>query len=71
MRCDMAKLEIELPEGFLDEEVRQGYTVTKKAKRTWAVQLDLLHKLDEVCKKHGLRYFADSGHCLARSGNTA
>ena len=60
----MAKLEIELPEGFLDEEVRQGYTVTKKAKRTWAVQLDLLHKLDEVCKKHGLRYFADSGTLL-------
>ena len=60
----MVKLEIELPEGFLDEEVRCGYTVTAKAKRAWAVQMDLLHKLDEVCKKYNLRYFADSGTLL-------
>ena len=60
----MVKLEIELPEGFLDEEIRCGYTVTAKAKRAWAVQMDLLHKLDEVCKKYNLRYFADSGTLL-------
>jgi lipopolysaccharide cholinephosphotransferase len=60
----MVNLRIDLPEGFLDEEVRNGYTVTSKAKRAWAVQIDLLIKLDEVCKKYGLRYFADSGTLL-------
>ncbi|MDO5476891.1 MAG: LicD family protein [Eubacteriales bacterium] len=60
----MVDLQIEIPEEFWEEEVRQGYTVTREAKRIWAVQLDLLHKLDTVCKKYGLRYFADSGTLL-------
>ena len=60
----MVKLSIDLPEGFLDEEVRCGYTVTTKMKKVWAVELDMLHQLDRVCKKYGLRYFADSGTLL-------
>ena len=60
----MVPLKIELPEGFLEEEVRCGYTVSAKMKRIWAVEMDLLHELDRVCKKYGLRYFADSGTLL-------
>ena len=60
----MVSLQIEIPDEFLKEEVRQGYTVTEKMKKVWAVQLDLVHKLDTVCKKYGLRYFADSGTLL-------
>lgn len=42
----MVSLQIEIPDEFLKEEVRQGYTVTEKMKKVWAVQLDrpdLLH----------------------------
>ena len=60
----MVSLQIEIPDEFLKEEVRQGYTVTEEMKKGWAVQLDLVHKLDTVCKKYGLRYFADSGTLL-------
>ena len=60
----MLPIKIELPEHFLDEEVRCGYTVTEKMKKVWAVELDLLCKLDEVCRQMGLNYFLDSGSLL-------
>ena len=30
-------------------------------KKVWAVQIDLLEQVKKICKKHGLKYFADSG----------
>ena len=60
----MVKLQIEIPEDFLKEEVRCGYTISAEMKKVWAVELDMLHLLDTVCKKYGLRYFADSGTLL-------
>lgn len=60
----MVKLNIELPEGFLEEEEREGYTVTSEMKKVWAVELDLLAKLLEVCKKHDIKIFASGGTML-------
>lgn len=57
----MVDLKIQLPDGFLNEEVRCEYRVSSEMKKVWSVQLDLLNKLDEVCKKYGLVYYADSG----------
>ena len=51
-------------EGFLEEEVRCGYTVSAEMKKLWAVELDLLAEFDRVCKKHGLTYFAFGGTLL-------
>ena len=45
----MVDLNIELPKGFLEEEVRCGYTVTRKMKEVWAVELDLLKEFKRVC----------------------
>lgn len=55
---------ITLPEGFLREETRAGYTVPAKMKEVWAVQLDLLQCFINVCEKNGLRYFMDGGTLL-------
>lgn len=60
----MVDLKITLPEGFLDEEERCGYTVTHKMKEVWAVELDLLAEFQRVCKKYSIRYFADGGTIL-------
>lgn len=60
----MLPIKIELPEGFLEEEIRCGHTVTTENKKLWAVELDLLAEFDRVCKKHGLTYFADGGTLL-------
>ncbi len=53
-----------LPEEFLHEEVRCDYLVTETHKKIWAVQLDMLMKLDMVCRKHGLKYFLCAGSLL-------
>lgn len=55
---------ITLPEGFLREEIREGYTITAKMKEVWAVELDLFQCFINVCEKNGLRYFMDSGTLL-------
>ncbi|MBR1456677.1 MAG: LicD family protein [Oscillospiraceae bacterium] len=57
----MVDLKLRLPEGFLEEEERCGYRVSAQMKQLWAVQLDLLAQLQQVCQRHGLTYYADSG----------
>ena len=49
-------IKIELPEGFLDEEVRCGYTVTKKLKQIWAIELDLYKEFERICKKYDINF---------------
>ena len=46
-------------ESFLKEETRCGFLVTGKRKKIWRTELELLARLDEVCKKYGLSYFAE------------
>lgn len=60
----MVDLNINLPEDFLNEEVRCGYIVTRQMKEVWAVELDLLVEFDRVCKKYDLKYCADGGTLL-------
>ena len=60
----MVDLKIELPDGFLEEEVRCDYTVTKDIKEVWAIEIDLLMQLDEVCKKHNLKCYITDGTML-------
>ena len=48
-------------ETFLQEEERCGFTVSAQMKQVWAVQLDLLDRFQDVCRRHGLRYFASGG----------
>lgn len=60
----MVDLRIELPEGYLDEEIRDGFTVTTQRKKVWAVQLDLLMEAYRVCNKYGITLLADSGTML-------
>lgn len=60
----MVPLKIQLPEGFLDEEVRCGYTVTRQMKEVWAIELDLLTELLRVCDKYNIKIFASGGTLL-------
>ena len=60
----MVKLNLDISEDFYREEVRCGYKITSEMKKVWAVELDLLNELDKVCKKHNIKYFADSGTLL-------
>ncbi len=48
----------------LQEEYRSGYLVSTQTKKVWNVELQLLSKLLEVCNKHNLHVWADSGTLL-------
>ena len=60
----MVDLKIQLPDSFLQEEVRSGHLVTAQTKELWAVLLDLLNEFDRVCKKNNIHYFLDLGSML-------
>lgn len=60
----MVPLQIKLPEGFLNEETRCDYTISTEMKKVWAVELDLLYKLQQICTKYGIEYYADGGTLL-------
>ncbi len=60
----MLPIKITLPDGFLETEVRCGYTVSAEMKKVWAVELDLLAEFDRVCKKNNVKYFLDGGSLL-------
>ncbi len=60
----MVNLNLKLPEKFLDQEVRDGYTVPQKMKEAWAVELDLLNEFMRVCEKYNIKWFADAGTIL-------
>ena len=56
----MNGIDLEVPEAFL-QDTPATLVVEAKTKRLWAIQLDLLAKIDAVCRKHGIRYSVDSG----------
>lgn len=48
----------------LEEEVRNGYTISAEMKKVWSVEMNLLKKLLEVCEKHNLKIWAEGGTLL-------
>ena len=58
------KLKLNPPAKFLREESRFGYNITLEMKKAWAVQIDLLQMLLDICSKHGLCIYADGGTLL-------
>ena len=49
---------------FLSNEVISDFLVDEMRKKIWAIELDLLLKIDEVCKKYGLKYYLFWGSLL-------
>lgn len=48
----------------LEEEVRDGYRISKGMKSVWAVQLEMLNYLLRVCQKYNLKIWAEGGTLL-------
>lgn len=60
----MIKQELNFPEKFYKEEVRNDYKISSEMKKIWSVELDLFNQLDKICKKHNITYYADGGTLL-------
>lgn len=52
---------MQIPEGYLEGEIRDGFYIESMMKKTWAAQMKVLMEVDRVCKKNGIQYFADWG----------
>ena len=50
----MTTLSISFPPDFFKEEVRCNYKITSQMKEVWAVELDLLVRLQKVCEKYNI-----------------
>ena len=48
----------------LEPEVKCAFLISVKRKKVWNAELELLNKLDEICQRHGFRYWLDSGTLL-------
>ena len=57
-------MKLEIADSFYQEEERCGYLVSAHMKKVWAVELDLLYQLDQVCNKYGITYYASGGTIL-------
>lgn len=55
---------IQFEESFFEEEVRDGFCVKPMMKRAWAAQMEVLMKIDGVCRNNSIRYFANWGTLL-------
>ena len=53
-----------VPADFIREENRDGTVVDEKLKKVWAIELDLLARLMEVCKEHQLKGWVAYGTLL-------
>ncbi len=49
---------------FFRDEVRNGFYIPTAVKQAWASSLDVLGEIDRICKKYGIRYYADWGTFL-------
>lgn len=55
---------IQFKESFFEEEIRNGFCIKPMMKRAWAAQMEVLIKIDEVCRRNSIRYFANWGTLL-------
>lgn len=60
----MAKLKLNIPSDFFKEEERSGFHVSTNLKKVWAVEIDLLNELLNVCHKYGISICAAGGTLL-------
>ncbi len=49
---------------YYENEVREGFYIPGMTKRSWAVQMEVLDHVREICKKHNIKWFADCGTLL-------
>lgn len=53
-----------IPDSYFEPEVRDGFYISSEMKRCWASTLEVLNNIDKVCKKYGIKYYADYGTML-------
>lgn len=61
---DEMRISKRMPVQFLSAETRCDYFISEDMKKIWACQLDLLERVQEVCLRHGIKFFMLAGSLL-------
>lgn len=51
-------------DNFFESEERSGFVIESKMKRAWASSMEVLARLDRICREYGLRYYVTLGTLL-------
>lgn len=49
---------------FFQGETRRDFYISPMVKRAWAAQMEVLHQVDLLCKRHNIMYYAEWGTLL-------
>ena len=49
---------------YFEEEIIEGFTVPAFMKHAWAAELEMLNKVDTICRENDIQYFANWGTLL-------
>lgn len=49
---------------YFNAEDRDGFHIRSMVKRCWAAQIEVLHQIDIICKRHNIMYYAECGTLL-------
>lgn len=55
---------MDIPEKFYEEEIRQGYRISREMKEVWGASIDMALKFVDVCQRNSLKCWMDSGTLL-------
>lgn len=53
-----------IPGGYLNGEIRDGFYVESTMKKAWAAEIEVLNEVDRICRQQDIQYFADWGTLL-------
>lgn len=60
----MVKLDLEIDPKWFNAEIRNDHYVCRCTKELWAIQLDMLYKVQQICDKHNIKWWIDAGTLL-------
>ena len=53
---------LEFVNDFFDGEERNGFFIEPMMKHAWAAQLEVLSKIDQICKENDIKYLSLKTH---------
>ena len=57
-------MDFTIPDGFFEEEERDGFLISSEMKHCWAAEMKILSVIDDICRRNNIRYFAYFGTLL-------
>ena len=54
-------IQLNISDDYFEDEIREGFLVSSRMKKSWAAQMKILSMVAEVFERHEIRWYADYG----------